>query len=177
MSRVVPTLAQEIPGNYLTGGLWNSSVYGLGQFTLNSPLFYGYSVASQSVGSSSWTAIGIDTSVYDIDGGHSNSTNNSRYVAQVPGRYLVIGTCAFLVNGSGARAARIEYNGNPILGGATFAANPGAIGFGASAIAVQQMAVGEYVELYGWQSSGSSLSTAPATTDLACNLIVCWISS
>ncbi len=177
MTRVVPTITQESPGNYLTAALWNSSVYELGNFSLTPPLFYGYQAAAQALSSGNWVAIGIDTAIYDSDSGHSNSVNTTRYTAQVAGRYRIDGGVTFASNSTGNRAARLELNGAPIMGACVFEANPTGNACGLQVSYITYLNVGDYVEVYGLQISGGSLNTYPSTNgDLACYLAAQWVS-
>lgn len=130
------------------------------QFALNPPAFSGYQSNSQSLGTNSWISLGIDTTDFDNYGGHSNSTNNNRYTAQVAGWYTVNGVYAPNGNASGFRAVRITKNGTPVLGhstysGAVTSAEPGIV----TPTKDVQLAVGDWVEVQGWQNTGGALGT------------------
>lgn len=143
------------------------------QFALNPPAFSGYQTTTQSIPSSVWTPLSIDTTYFDNYTGHSNSTNNSRYTAQVAGWYTVSGAYVATLNNSGNRGARIQVNGNPVTGVASFlaaAANTNATAVPTPTSDVH-LNVGDYVEVAGWQNTGSALNTGNFT-DVASTLWV-----
>ena len=181
MARSVPTIASVPPGTYLTGALWASNVKAMGDFLMGSggngvPRFSGYQNTVQSLADNTWTSLTIDTEHWDSDNGHSTTTNASRYTCQVAGTYLVLGIASFAAGTVGNRAARLTLNGNNIKGsfvklGSATATHSSAIATGRHAV----MAVGDYVELQGLQTSGNPLNTSSAT-DVACSLSVQWVS-
>ena len=76
----VPIPAAEVPGNFITGALWNANVFNGLTFLLNPPLFAGYQTTGQSIPSGqSPVAITMDTETIDTYGGHSTTTNASRF--------------------------------------------------------------------------------------------------
>ncbi|MGW2520433.1 hypothetical protein ACWC09_26160 [Streptomyces sp. NPDC001617] len=182
MSRTVPSIATESPGNYETAALWNAQVGGVMQWMLGSganglPRFSGYQVTTQALTDNTWTSLTIDTEDFDSDGGHSTTTNTSRYTCQVAGTYLVTGIAAFAAGTVGNRAARLALNGTSVRG--SFVKMGSATATHSSAISTTRhvvMAVGDYVELQGLQTSGASLNTNSAT-DVACSLSLQWVSA
>lgn len=173
----VPTPSQVSPGNYMTAALWNASVYNGLTFALNVPCFHGYQSASQSIASNTWSAISLNVTTMDSYSGHSDTTNNSRYTAQVSGWYMVSGVVAFGANATGFRAAKVNVNGTTLLNaGNGYAQNTG--GTFSCPVTTPNRPVflnsGDYVELYGFQNSGGALSTS-ALGELACGLTVWWL--
>ncbi|MFI8535324.1 hypothetical protein ACIGMX_34405 [Streptomyces aquilus] len=166
MPRVVPTIATESPGNFQTGALWNASVKAMGDWLLGAgttgvPRFKGYATTAQSLASSTTdTAITLDTEEYDSDNGHSTTTNTSRYTVQVAGTYYIAATLGFAANGSGNRKVGININGASARGGVVQAPGISTNSFVACVSTEQTLAVGDYVELVGWQTSGGALNTA-----------------
>lgn len=157
----VPVLATEVPGNYLTAALWLANVYNPFQFLLNPPMFFGYQATAQSVANNSATPITLDMETFDTYGGHSTTTNTSRYVAQVAGTYLVTGTTAWVTNATDERVTGFAKNGTIIVGGSQVQ-SPTLSGH----VSVVQgtwipvaLNVGDYVEVWGTQTSGAALST------------------
>jgi hypothetical protein len=150
--------------------------WALGSGSNGVPRFRGYAATTQSVSDATWTALSIDTEIYDSDGGHSTSTNTTRYVVQVAGTYLITGTAAFAGNAVGNRAVRLAVNGTAIVGSfdKTLAATAT---HSSSRLSVAQAvcAVGDYIEVYGYQNSGGALNTSPGT-DVAPSLSVQWFS-
>jgi hypothetical protein len=121
--------------------------------------------------------LSLNSSQVDTYGGHSNSTNNSRYTAQVPGVYAVCGVSGFTANATGVRGTRIHVNGSVVQGSAQMAIPANGSGTGlATPVRTVRLAAGDYIEVAAWQSSGAALSTVVAT-DVACALWVCWTGS
>ncbi|WP_128381278.1 hypothetical protein [Streptomyces cavernae] len=180
MPRTVPVIASESPGNFLTGALWNANVKAMGDWMLGSgssgvPRFSGYQNTAQSIPSNTFIPITLDSETIDSDGGHSTTTNPSRYTVQVAGTYLVIGEACFPANATGNRGSRITVNGANIQGGASMIPSGAGNTMGVPAAALLQLVVGDYVEVLGWQSSGAALNTAVAT-DYASSLKVLWVA-
>lgn len=162
MARTVPVMAQEVPGNFLTGALWNANVKALGDFLSNMPVFSGYAAASQSIPTTTFTPMSLDTEVVDSDGGHSTVTNTSRYTCQVAGLYLLTGSVVFPITGTGVRGVSIGLNGATTgLAGSEQLVPVGAV-FATTATATPtyaRLAVGDYVQIMGFQNSGSAIAT------------------
>jgi hypothetical protein len=174
MGPAIPTMASEVPSNYIPSALWNANVYNLGTFLLAPPDFVGYQGSAQSVPNSAWTPLAIDNTVVDTYGGHSNVTNNSRYVCQtgVPGYYTVCGVYVPAGNASGFRAIRMQVNGSPVLGASAYIPSNGSVDTGVVTPTRDVfLNVGDYVELAGFQSTGSALNTA-IDPDMRCALWV-----
>ncbi|MEV6833470.1 hypothetical protein AB0N17_02895 [Streptomyces sp. NPDC051133] len=170
----VPTLASEISGNFFTAALARAGIYNAGTFLLNPPLFVGTQGTTQSVTSSSWTALTLDTEQVDSYGGHSTSSNTSRYIAQVAGVYAVCGVASWASSATGVRGTRLHVNGSVVQGSAQMTLPSGDSGSAiATPVRTVRLAAGDYVEVAGWQSSGGALATT-VTTDVACALWVCW---
>ncbi|MGW5477718.1 hypothetical protein [Streptomyces sp. NPDC004008] len=173
----VPVLASEIANNLFTTALARAGIYNTGSFLLGVPLFVGTQTSAQSISNnvSGWTAISLNTTQVDSYTGHSNSTNNSRYTAQVAGIYSVCGVVAYAANATGVRGARIHLNGSVIQGSSQMTL-PGTgtnLTGVATPVRAVQMAVGDFVEVATYQNSGASLNTT-TSTDLASALWVCW---
>lgn len=171
----VPTPAQVVPGNFLTAALWNANIYNGLTFLLNPPIFHGVQISAQSLATSTWTAIALDSTTVDSYGGHSNTTNNSRYVAQVAGWYQVSGVFAINTNVTGFRAARLQVNGTALAASNAYTNNMGSNNTTVNTpTRLVFLNVGDYVELAGWQNSGGSLSTT-VLTEFASALNVLWV--
>jgi hypothetical protein len=157
----VPIPANEVPGNFITGAVWNANVYNGLTFLLNPPVFSGYQGTAQSIPQNAWTPLAIDNSTIDSYGGHSNSTNNSRYVAQVAGWYTVCGVYAPVGNTASFRGVRIQVNGSPILGAAAYM-TPGAYSAELGCVTPTRdiyLNVNDYVEVAAWQNAATTLAT------------------
>jgi hypothetical protein len=155
----VPTPAQEAPGNFITGALWNANVTNGINFLVNPPVFHGYQAASQSIPNTAVTPISIDTTDIDSYAGHSTTVNNSRYTAQVAGWYLVIGFIDFSVNAAGARVTILQKNTSGQFASNGVDCTRTDINANVQAVGTVYLAVGDYVQVCGYQSTGAALST------------------
>lgn len=110
----------------------------------------------------------FQTSNEDNWGGHSNVTNNTRYTIQVAGTYRVSGALTWTTNGTGIRACDLQKNGTRITGSNTYMQCASA---NFSTVQVPAMnvvcAVGDYLEIGGFQNSGASLNTVTAGSYLS----------
>lgn len=167
-----PTPAQVVPGQFVTGALWNANVYNGLNFLKDRPLFIGQQQIVQSVANGTWGVITLDTEIVDTYGGHSTVSNTSRYTCQVAGWYRVGGRAAFAANGTGSRGARVHLNGNFLIGGAVLVGS-GTLAGVPEVNHILQLAVGDYVEIAGGQNAGGSLSTLYAN-ESASMMYVIW---
>lgn len=169
----VPIPASEVPGNFVTGALWNANVYNGLTFLLNPPIFYGYQASGQSLVSGTGTAVTLDTEVLDTYGGHSTTTNTSRYTAQVAGTYLVWGGAC--VNGATSQtyiAAFIAKNGTEQPGSRGMLPANSSHTYTVPAVMVPVvMAVNDYVEIYV-QADGTSPTTHGGATQTSSMSVV-----
>lgn len=174
----VPTFATEVPGNYLTAALWLASVQlGAGWMVNARPVFHGYQAVTQSIATATATAFLLDSEDYDTDGGHSTSTNTSRYTGQTPGTYLVIASSGWAGNGTGQRRLWIAKNGAAILGsGMSSDQNAVNIHGHTTSTFVVMNGTTDYVEAVGQQASGGALLTA-SSAPFAASMSVLWIRS
>lgn len=129
----------------------------------NPPIARMRNSTTQTAATSTYTALTWDTEDFDTVGGHSTVTNTSRYTVQTgyAGYYRVTGAITWASNATGRRTATIAVNGTNKAGtetnsGAAGSANPWTI----FTQAILLLAVGDYVELVGWQNSGGNLATA-----------------
>ena len=119
---------------------------------------------NQSIANTTWTGVTLDSALYDNTGGHSTTTNPSRYVCQVSGWYLAIGNVAW---SSSATGSQNEYVAGVRVNGSNSSANlfEGAKHPGANSSLINpgvfelvQLSAGDYVELGAWQSSGGAVT-------------------
>lgn len=138
----------------------------------STPSFVGaraYSTSTQSISNGSGdtpTAATLGSEEYDTDGFHSTSSNTSRMT--VPsgkaGYYRVRGHAFFAANATGIRFACLAKNGTKYRGSATRTLVPGSTGgISVWAEATLNLAVGDYVELMVYQTSGGSLTIGHAS--------------
>lgn len=133
-----------------------------------SPVCWGWPMAhlrqsvAQPIPSGVPTTLQFGAEDFDNAGGHDNTTNNSRYTCKMAGWYQVAGGAGFTSGGGGYRIATLYRNGAPLLGSVGWAvsASPGGI-YTATPIRTTHvlLAVGDYVELFAYQDSGTTLST------------------
>lgn len=150
-------------GDVATASLLNAQIRDTANFLLALPGCAIRQTASQTLSSTVWAPIAMDTTDYDPWGGHSNTTNNSRFTCQIAARYVILGALSMASSTAGAiRAATIALNGsrNSIWG-----SGPGIGGGNFTNLLCARTAylnVGDYVELHGMQDSGGNLSTTPS---------------
>jgi hypothetical protein len=145
----------------LSGNIeWGGIQYGPAQ-----PRSVVYNNTTQSLSDSSLTAITFNTEDYDVGSMHSTSVNTSRMTcpANGTGAYLVIGKVAYAANATGVRVARVRKNGADIATQSTQAATAGSTQV-VQTTCVVGMTPGDYVEVYGFQTSGGALNTGDAAT-------------
>jgi len=128
---------------------------------------------AQSLTTSVWAAATFDAEVFDLfpagygaTGGHSTSSNTSRYTCEFPGTYLLSGNGSFANNATGIRATRWAVNGTAVnataSGTTALTGNPTSVGAAGFSVV---LAVGDYVELQLFQSSGGALNTSVSGAD------------
>lgn len=144
-------------------------------FLLNTPLAILNQANAQSVANATPTAITYDGTFLDTYGGHSNSTNNSRYTAQVAGWYFCKAGVVWAANATGNRAIQLYKNGVAYPYSWQVAPAPGTFNDpGVETAALVQLNAGDYVEAWTEQNSGGALSTAVVST-IASNMQVMWM--
>ena len=128
--------------------------------TLNAagPAFSAYQGTAQSIGAT-LTKLTIDTKEFDTATAFNTSTY--RFTPLVAGYYQVNGTCKF--NGTVANALISIYKNGGRYKDGNFGGSSTAQGVVVAAIIYLNGST-DYVELYGYQSSGVSVNTAAGTT-------------
>jgi hypothetical protein len=163
---LIGATANDTPARLAVGAngttLVSDSTAATGLAWAKSPNFVGCALwksASQSVANVTLTAITMDSEFFDTDNFHSTSTNTSRITipAGLAGKYQLNGALSFTVNSSGIRAISFYRNGNPYLY-ANMSSTNGSYDMNIAASTVIDLAVGDYVEMFGFQNSGASLN-------------------
>jgi hypothetical protein len=172
----VPSPYTASTGSFITAALWNTQVRDAVSFLADPPRFSGLCTTSPTIatGSTGFTTLSIDTEIYDTEGGHSPSTNPSRYTAVYAGLYKVTYSVSYGVNSTGSRAARITVNGaQPSAPGSVIQSpTPTTVSWvGAGSFEVF-LNVGDYVELGTFQTSGGNMT--PNSTNCGFSLI--WLA-
>jgi hypothetical protein len=141
-------------------------------FLLNRPIARLRATSTQSIADSTPTAITFDAEDVDTYGGHSTSVNPSRYTGQVAGWYWAAAKAFFGANSTGIRRISLYVNGAeysqvdvppPSSGAATM-----------SIIELVYLNVGDYVEAWVEQTTGSALLLSPGSGALGSTLNVTW---
>lgn len=176
-----PVSYTAVTGNFLTAALWNTQVRDATAFFSAPPAFRAHSEVGQAISNNVWTSINLEVEEFDNYGGHSTSTNTSRYTCQLAGYYLITACAAFsgAVNTTNTRATRIQLNGTTSLHG-SFTKSLAANGTASSALhsaCIAYMNVGDYVEVQGNQDSGVTINTSATAGDVTSSLTVLWVSN
>jgi hypothetical protein len=157
----VPSEMTAVAGAILTAAQWNSNVRDGVNFLANTPLFMGLQSATQTVANNAFVPVSIDVSVIDTYGGHSTTTNNSRYISQLAGYYQVFARSTFTGNSTGRRIGGIFLNGSAYRNSEN---DP--IGTNVKTISVSDFVflnVGDYIESQVFQTSGAGLALTNST--------------
>jgi len=146
------------------------------------PYLHAYQSSTQSIANTTDTAITMGAEILDTISGHSTVSNTSRYTPNVAGYYRCIGNVAWAGSTAGDRAAQFRLNGSAAATNAPYAPMPALNGAaflgGSSGLAVatfQMNGTTDYIELWGSQNSGGSLSTNVTGTNSF--MIIEWIAA
>lgn len=162
-----------VPGHTNRGHEWAKALAFLG----NPPAARLRAAAGTSLTNATFTPINFDTEDFDNYNGHSTTTNPSRYVCQVAGRYQLSGGVAWTSNASTSqRACNWSVNGTLVLGGQLAEPVAGAIErqYPARTLTVV-LGVNDYVDLRGYQDSGGALSTSAANPEIQSAIDIRWV--
>lgn len=160
-------------GQDLTAGLINSLV--------PNAYLHVYQSVVQTLTTGTAAAITFTSEKVDTLNGHNTAANTSRYTPTVPGKYRCVGMVAFAVNATGNRLAQFKKNG-AFDDGAPAVQHAAATGQGSfeKTFATFDMnGTTDYIELFGWQSSGGNLNTlygAPALGSTNSFMICEWVA-
>ena len=118
--------------------------------------------STQSITTSTATAVQWNTEGFDSDGFHDNVTNNTRLTipAGCGGIYLVSCTITWQNNATGARELLIRLNGSsPSWAGDRNSPGANVAHYNSCSFVIpQNLNAGDYIEAMVWQSSGVSLN-------------------
>jgi len=106
-----------------------------------------------------------DTEEFDIGNLHNISTNGSRIVATIAGRYTITASVSFTSNATGTRHVYFNKNGSSVEIGSEI--RPAVNGFATrmTATATVDLAANDYLEVGVYQTSGSTLTIESAYTN------------
>ena len=152
---VAPTVA--VLGQPARAGSQFNALAAQVAFLLDPPVVYAYQTAANNCPDSTVTLITMDAELVDTDNVHSTSTNTSRLTIVTAGRYRVLGQLSYNVSGAvGYRDARLLKNGANVA--LTRIPAPNAISY-TQVYDEILCAVGDYIELAGFQNSGAAVAT------------------
>ena len=115
---------------------------------------------SQTLSNNTQTAITFDTESLDSDSYHSTTTNTSRITipAGKAGKYLIYGHIGFNTNATSFRRITFYKNGVAFAGMYTSATGGSVAPSIIPYTAIVNLAVSDYVEMFGVQNSGGNLT-------------------
>jgi hypothetical protein len=154
---------------------WSDAI----NFLHNPPGAQLFQSAAQSLANGSFVPITFTVEGYDNRNAHSTSSNTSRYVCAVAGRYQVSGKITFTANSTGRRGSRWHVNGAVVDGTEAFLPSltapnePAVVAVTTTAL----LAVNDYVELCGFQESGGALNTSVANVQTRSFMHVRWVGN
>jgi hypothetical protein len=117
--------------------------------------------ATQSVATSTWTSVSLQSEAIDTSNLHDTVTNNDRIAVTRTGNYQVHGVVEFAANATGIRRIQLAKNGSALS--QTVVAGPN---LGASEPAQVQtqallaLTAGDYITMQAFQDSGGALNLA-----------------
>ncbi|MEV6987493.1 hypothetical protein AB0M95_40415 [Sphaerisporangium sp. NPDC051017] len=157
----VPAPRTWVVGEVVTAARLNADIRDALNFLLAPPLFIlGHSVAQPTPNNANYNLL-FDTEMVDRDNGHSTVSNTSRYTSQTAGYYALSTNVVWVTNGTGLRQAFFLVNGTTAAGWTSIQA--GASGsMGISLSRRPYLAVGDFVEVQTFQTSGAALNTQTA---------------
>lgn len=174
---LVPTIRVWTSGEIVLASYFTNSINGPLSFLLAPPIFKGYQTVSQSIPNNVFTSVTLDSEQVDSAGGHSTSTNTSRYTAQYAGWYDKGGGACFAASVSGRRLAQAAINGIALNG--TTSGIPG----NAAQIPwayrpdLAFLNVNDFMEDQIFQDTGSPTSTFTGVSGYYCSMTMAWRSN
>lgn len=145
---------------------WSSAI----DFWSNPPQASIYqTTTSTSFTTGTWGLVGFDAEIFDIvQAGdspmHDTATQNSRLYFRTAGKYVVSGQLTFVTNATGSRSVDLRMNAaGSSSGGTSLVLQSVAALASATTVLVPEVtyafAAGDYVELFGLQTSGGTISS------------------
>jgi len=164
----VPVPTTWVDGTVVHGSDLNTQVRDSVNFLLGPPMCQVNSVSgiASLANATNSAAITFDAETYDNDNMHSIGTNPSRVIIQTLGWFDIQTFIGYAGNATGQRYMQLRLNSAGSATGGTFITSNG-VGVGdahgaafspAINITYQAVNVGDYFEIFGWQSSGGALA-------------------
>lgn len=123
-----------------------------------------FCTTSQNVNNGSVTVLTFNTELINTDGIANLAANGARLTCRTAGLYLIFGTVKFSPNANGKRELTINFNENNPIGSSVISAAPAGESTVVQVSAIHMFAVNEFVVLYAYQTSGSTLAIEVANT-------------
>ena len=159
----VPTTQTIAVGEKNLAAEYNSFIRDAMSFLLNPPRCQLYQTATTNMSTSGTASVILfDTEQYDTDSMHSTSSNTSRITCNAAGLYVVEATLGFAANATGFRRLDLRKNGGATPFAAVSHAAAPTLSTGVSVTAEVQLSVGDYIEMFGTQTSGGALASVAA---------------
>jgi len=159
----VPTPRTYVVGETETGAYFNATRDAL-NYLVNPPICTVIQTVQQTFGSvNTPVALAFDTTVVDTYGGHSNTVNNSEYVAQVAGWYLLTGGVVFSGAFSGTYRKIQAYRNGTIV---AYSPSQLALVSGSFATAVPMQSIILYLNVGDYVQLQASADVASITTNV-----------
>ena len=119
-----------------------------------------YHSGLQSIPNAAYAMLAFDSESFDNNNFHDTVTNNSRITipAGKGGNYLIIGKYSSQPSGTGQRISGIYKNGNTILTTVVYSPTSGADYAVPTAVTIENLAAGNYIEVRVYQNSGAALN-------------------
>lgn len=154
----------SLPANYVAASVYGNTLVGgtaAKQYPRGAPGGLGCRITrttAQGIPNGTVTPIGFDSEINDVPGWHA-ALNNSRITVDAEGWYLLTGVIEWTANTTGSRYAHLRLNGTTDI-----AVQGGPVGTVSSVVlnsvtTLYYLALGDFVELAGSQTSGGTLNT------------------
>lgn len=154
----VPTAYTWTVGELQTAAKMNAYLRDLATFLLNRPSARLRHSVTQSLTTSTSTALLLDTEDTDTDGGHSTVTNTSRYTCQTAGTWLAMASVPWTGNATGKRETYFRVNNTTDYHSVAIDCNRN-VTHATATSGLIPLSVGDYVEIWGYQDTGAGLGT------------------
>jgi hypothetical protein len=129
---------------------------------VNGPAFNANTVTAQSIPSSTFTKIQFNVKLFDTANAY-DATTNYRFQPLVAGYYQVNGNVSFGGGSVGYCQISIYKNTSPLISGSGIPNNTSIGGMVTASSVIYLNGSTDYVEIYVWQNTGSSLALQTGT--------------
>lgn len=173
----VPAIRVWTSGEIVLASYLTNNVNAVLSFLLAPPIFKGRQTVAQSISNNTFTAVTYDSEDVDSVGGHSTSSNTSRYVAVYAGWYDKGGGATFAANATGRRLARPQINSTAVNGSMSGTPGNASIVSWAFRPDLVFLNVSDILEDSIYQDSGGSLNTFITNLEYQPTMTLAWRSN